>query len=139
MKIDRFLRRRMVYLLVVGAVEWSISSSSVPWRSPTEMMFGDDLDSSKFSSNSYLINLVGFGSSLTFAYIEREFVVVTSGLCILFPFNAISHVNGGACVEKSRTYMLLCLLHSQAVSEIDVRKSDSASIRWPTCEHRVTM
>ncbi|CAF1862304.1 unnamed protein product, partial [Brassica napus] len=90
MKIDRFLRRRLIYLLVVGAVEWSISSSSVPWRSPTEMMFGDDLDSSKFSSSSvhaisvkvrltlfccshsYLIDLVGFGSSLTFAYIERE-------------------------------------------------------------------
>nr|VDD43167.1 unnamed protein product [Brassica oleracea] len=45
MKIDRFLRRRLVYLFVVGAVEWSISSSSVLWRSPTEMMFGDDLDS----------------------------------------------------------------------------------------------
>ncbi|KAL0814020.1 hypothetical protein Bca101_070463 [Brassica carinata] len=45
MKIDRFLRRRLVYLFVVGAVEWSISSSSIIWRSPTEMMFRDDLDS----------------------------------------------------------------------------------------------
>ncbi|KAF3548936.1 hypothetical protein DY000_02004381 [Brassica cretica] len=50
----------------------SFSSLSVLWRSPTEMMFGDDLISSKFSSNFYLIDLVGFGSSLTFAYIERE-------------------------------------------------------------------
>ncbi|KAF2582182.1 hypothetical protein F2Q68_00003444 [Brassica cretica] len=52
MKIDRFLRRRLVYLFIVGAVEWSISSSSVLWRSPTEMIFGDDLNSSKFSSSS---------------------------------------------------------------------------------------
>ncbi|KAF3515524.1 hypothetical protein DY000_02062936 [Brassica cretica] len=35
MKIDRFLRRRLVYLFIVGAVEWSISSSAVLWRSPT--------------------------------------------------------------------------------------------------------
>lgn len=70
MKIDRFLRRRMVYLFVVGAVEWSISSSSVPWRSPTEMMFGDDLDSSKFSSSS--VHAITVKVRLTFFCCSRD-------------------------------------------------------------------
>ncbi|KAF3546844.1 hypothetical protein DY000_02005025 [Brassica cretica] len=70
MKIDRFLRRRLVYLFIVGAVEWSISSSSVLWRSPTEMIFGDDLNSSKFSSSS--VHAITVKVRLTFFCCSRD-------------------------------------------------------------------